>query len=457
MKAIPGAGDEAWRLYILAAADPVGNAREVASHIDALLGDTDADGTTLRITSHIPWYLDDHAAAAILLTRCVEVTRAEGGMGGLASYIVPLALTDLWHGRLSDAVMHASEGVRIALEVDQPAQAAVGLGVEALVAAVRGETDRLHERANAAARIVSGGLARALLTWAFGMDALVSGRPDAAYADLRRLFDPGDPAAHREIARWAIADLVEAGVGAGIVGDLEVLAQDAERLASIGGGIRATIVARRARAVLDDGPSNDAFEAAVAVDGAGSWPFELARTRLAYGSWLRRHRQIVAAREPLREAADAFERMGADPWEARARAELRAARRGLGRPDEGRSGRAHAAAAPGGSAGSPGPVEPGDRGAALPVAADDLVPPLQHLPQARRHHAIAARRGDRRRGGRVGRPGARAGSLGRSPAALKRRTVPAAAASAKPWARASGCVGQMRYARRHNCSPPTSP
>jgi DNA-binding CsgD family transcriptional regulator len=325
VKAIPGVGDEAWRLYVLAAADPAGNAHAVAPHIDAFVRDTAADGTMLRITSHIPWYLDDHAAAAVLLARCVEVTRGEGGMGALSSYIVPLALTDVWHGRLSDAVMHATEGVRIALEVDQPAQAAVGLGIEALVAAMRGQTEVLQERADAARRFASGGLSQALVTWALGIDALVSGHPDIAYADLRRLFDPDEPASHREVARWAIADLVEAGIAASTVDDLEELTAEAEGLASVGGTTRATMVARRARAVLDDGPSNEAFETALGVDGAAAWPFEIARTRLSYGVWLRRHRQIVAAREPLRAAADAFERIGADPWHARARAELRAA------------------------------------------------------------------------------------------------------------------------------------
>ena len=125
MKAIPGVGDEPWRLYILAAADPAGNAQLVAPHVEPMVRDTEADGALLRVTSHIPFFLDDHAAAAALLTRCVEVTRGEGGIGGIASYLVPLAMTDLWHGRLADAAMHASEGLRVALEVDQPAQAAV--------------------------------------------------------------------------------------------------------------------------------------------------------------------------------------------------------------------------------------------------------------------------------------------------------------------------------------------
>ncbi|MCP9953495.1 helix-turn-helix transcriptional regulator [Actinomadura madurae] len=53
--------------------------------------------------------------------------------------------------------------------------------------------------------------------------------------------------------------------------------------------------------------------------------FELARTELLFGHRLRRGRRPRAAREHLRAALRIFERYGAVPWAARARAELRAA------------------------------------------------------------------------------------------------------------------------------------
>ncbi|MGI5207066.1 helix-turn-helix transcriptional regulator [Spirillospora sp. CA-108201] len=53
--------------------------------------------------------------------------------------------------------------------------------------------------------------------------------------------------------------------------------------------------------------------------------FELARTELLFGHRLRRGRRPRAAREHLRAALRVFERYGAAPWTARARAELRAA------------------------------------------------------------------------------------------------------------------------------------
>jgi DNA-binding CsgD family transcriptional regulator len=57
-----------------------------------------------------------------------------------------------------------------------------------------------------------------------------------------------------------------------------------------------------------------------------------ARTQLALGEYLRRHRRRTDARVPLREALETFETLGASSWSERARQELRAsgetARRG---------------------------------------------------------------------------------------------------------------------------------
>ena len=54
-------------------------------------------------------------------------------------------------------------------------------------------------------------------------------------------------------------------------------------------------------------------------------PYERGRTLLAYGEWLRAVGRRDEARERLREALDAFERVGAAPFAERARRGLRAA------------------------------------------------------------------------------------------------------------------------------------
>ena len=75
-----------------------------------------------------------------------------------------------------------------------------------------------------------------------------------------------------------------------------------------------------------DGPGGfaAAFEEAIALHALTPDSFEAARTRLAYGERLRRARSRVRAREQLRAAAEVFERLDAQPWADRARAELAA-------------------------------------------------------------------------------------------------------------------------------------
>jgi DNA-binding CsgD family transcriptional regulator len=55
-----------------------------------------------------------------------------------------------------------------------------------------------------------------------------------------------------------------------------------------------------------------------------SHPFDQARAEFLFGEFLRRERRRIDAREHLRTAVEIFERLGAHPWEERARQELRA-------------------------------------------------------------------------------------------------------------------------------------
>ncbi|KOV90236.1 MULTISPECIES: helix-turn-helix transcriptional regulator, partial [unclassified Streptomyces] len=57
---------------------------------------------------------------------------------------------------------------------------------------------------------------------------------------------------------------------------------------------------------------------------AATFPFELARIRLAHGIRLRHTQGSRSGRHLLVQAAETFERLGAPSWTERARAELRA-------------------------------------------------------------------------------------------------------------------------------------
>jgi DNA-binding CsgD family transcriptional regulator len=95
-----------------------------------------------------------------------------------------------------------------------------------------------------------------------------------------------------------------------------------ERLADATGQRWARAVATRCRAVLGD--DGDGFRAALELHTGSTRPFEHGRTALLHGEHLRRQRRRTDARPPLRAALETFERLGAEPWAARARGELRA-------------------------------------------------------------------------------------------------------------------------------------
>jgi DNA-binding CsgD family transcriptional regulator len=80
----------------------------------------------------------------------------------------------------------------------------------------------------------------------------------------------------------------------------------------------------RCRGMLE-GDFDAWFARAYAHHGTDASPFELGRTELCHGERLRRARRVREARERLRAALERFEGIGAAPWAARARAELRAA------------------------------------------------------------------------------------------------------------------------------------
>jgi DNA-binding CsgD family transcriptional regulator len=75
------------------------------------------------------------------------------------------------------------------------------------------------------------------------------------------------------------------------------------------------------------------FERALSLHTQTPDTFQAARTHLVYGERLRRSRQRILAREQLRTALEAFERLGAEPWAERARVELAASGETLRRRD----------------------------------------------------------------------------------------------------------------------------
>ena len=87
---------------------------------------------------------------------------------------------------------------------------------------------------------------------------------------------------------------------------------------------RLRLVVLASAAITEPRADAAALEQAITEPGNDRWPFDLARIQLTYGSHLRRRKRNTDARRQLASAAEAFQRLGATPWEARANRELRA-------------------------------------------------------------------------------------------------------------------------------------
>ncbi|WP_412541379.1 AAA family ATPase [Longispora sp. K20-0274] len=291
--------------------------------------------------------------------------RAEGRFGLLPTVLFFLAEGELFAGRHAAAEATAREAVRIAEDTGQRQWLSQVNGLLTYLAAVRGDEEACRGYAAAARRAEAGG---PWTDWGLGMLDLGAGRVEAALHRFEGLT--GGPLAFHVSATRCVPDLVEAAVR---LGRPERAVAPLARFEDWAGHTDqpwARALVLRCRALLTGeeadyaaahraaqpapdptdpgsptdprgrtGPAGPTSQAGPAGPNdphglhgpngphgpAGQRPerpFERARTDLLYGEWLRRGRRKAEARGPLRTAMEVFERLGAVPWAARARAEL---------------------------------------------------------------------------------------------------------------------------------------
>ncbi|MFJ2863092.1 AAA family ATPase [Kitasatospora sp. NPDC087314] len=163
------------------------------------------------------------------------------------------------------------------------------------------------------------------LTHLRGLAALAHRRYEEAYAHFCELTPPGRPPSGPPWHHALVFDLVTAAVHTGRHDEAraQLAAARAARSAEISDRHAFLFAAATALAAEDD-DADAAYHAAYAVPGVEQWAFDLARLRLAHGSWLRR-RHRPGAREVLRIAHHVFRRLRAVPWALWCEEELRAA------------------------------------------------------------------------------------------------------------------------------------
>ncbi len=286
--------------------------------------DLSADG--LLLLGSAAFAACDHELSVGFLSASVDGLRAEGRLERLAQALVMRAWSGIHVGRWDLAAPDAQEAYLLSEETAQPIWGAGATAALAWLAAVRGQEDDASELVMAAEHVALPARSRAvcsLTTLSRGMLALARGESEVAYQHLRRMLDPTDLAHHQMTSAWGIAGLADAAMAIGSAPEAgELIADLAERGERRGSGVHRRMVAH-ARAVLaSDAEAGGLFVAA--LEQVREPAFDRARLQLAHGSWLRRHRRIVEARDALRAARETFDATGAVPWGERAREELRA-------------------------------------------------------------------------------------------------------------------------------------
>ena len=273
----------------------------------------------VALAAHGWLWIEEYERGVQLLDRLVGAGRESASVGALPYPLAARAQGNLALGRYRRALADAEEAVALADQTGQDPALVIALGMLAVVHAWHGDEPAA---VNAAERAIVLGERRNVPLPAFyahhalGLLAAAAGRVDEAvelHEAVRAEALPGN-------VLW-LPHLVDAYLRAGRGDDADQLVEHYAR----------TIEDRRiAPAMLErlrgmSGHGEQHFRAALELHEAGPAPFELARTQLAYGEFLRAAGRRDEAREPLRAALAGFERIEALPFAERARRELRAA------------------------------------------------------------------------------------------------------------------------------------
>jgi DNA-binding CsgD family transcriptional regulator len=323
---VPAAADDPRMLAIEAFAAPVDCAATVTDGLARSAGAAILDADAARILGTAANAIGAFDTAAPLLAVAAAGLRDQGRLGLLARALTQQAWSAVHRVDLSVAVPVSAEAERLTLETAQPTMQHISRAIQATAAALRGDRAAVEEYAAKAERYGAPIGARALLAMAQharGLGALADGHPDEAFEHLRRIHDPSDPAYHSFMRCFTLADLVDAATRSGqreavrpIVLEMEVVAEAAP-VPVLHAGLRYAMPL-----LAGDDAAEALFNAALRANR--DWPFLRARTQIALGEWLRRHRRVAESRPALRDARDAFDVLGAIPWSERARQELRA-------------------------------------------------------------------------------------------------------------------------------------
>lgn len=253
-------------------------------------------------------------------------TARERGAGMVVIYALQrLAFPQLFMGEWADMRASADEALRLSHGVGQPALTAAPLALLALLDALTGSGDyeqHLAQAEDISARhplgILSGPVHDAT-RWAKGAHAAAHGDAAGALHHLSKVHE-------QALRQMSAVDRIDAAIRVGATDQALAWTDELAGFATATGHPWAWGAVQLGRALSADDPADAtaAFDDAVSNYRAAGRPYDLARTQLAYGEFLRRTNRRVDARAQLRAALETFTDLGATPLVERATQELRA-------------------------------------------------------------------------------------------------------------------------------------
>jgi DNA-binding CsgD family transcriptional regulator len=275
-----------------------------------------------------PIWLREAQTGRGLIDRAAERVRAQAALGALP-YLLHLlardqATTDQW----AAAATSYDEAIRLGRETGRRVDLAASLAGLAWLEARQGHESPCREHAAEAMKMCEELGVSLYGVWAIhalGDLELGQGRPEAAIAHYRSQADALHARGLADVDLSPAPELVDAFLRLGRDDDAAIVAGDFVARATAKGQPWALARAARCRGLLADASELEpCFDEALRLHEQTPDAFETARTRLAYGTRLRRARRRIRAREQLREALEIFERLDARPWADQAAAELAA-------------------------------------------------------------------------------------------------------------------------------------
>jgi DNA-binding CsgD family transcriptional regulator len=311
--------------------DPDGRGAASLRHAIELVEGSDElsdDPRLLAWAAMGPLWLREAGPGYALVARALEVARRQSAVGVLPFLLSHVAVEAVGSDRWAEAEVGFTEAILLARETGQRTDLSFALARLAVLEARQGRAAECTAHA-VESLALSGelglGVPEIWARAALGELELGRGRLQEAIAhfeeqraalEVRGVGDPDlspDP------------ELVELHLRLGHPDEAAPCLERFARAAAAKGQPWSLARAARSRGLL--GPDDELdrhFGDALAAHARTPDVFEAARTQLAYGGRLRRARQRVRAREQLRVAIDAFDRLGAGPWSEAARAELAA-------------------------------------------------------------------------------------------------------------------------------------